>query len=155
MPSAVLGRNYARAGKFGAVGILNTAIDFGIFNLMFAVFGAGILVANVISTTIAMIFSFFANRHVVFKASDGSAMKQALWFFVVTAFGLYVLQLGILHLLTSWWTAPLTLVVAIAHSLGLGHVLSDRFIRNNSAKAVATVASLIWNYYTYKMVVFN
>ena len=148
------GSDLARVSKFSAVGIVNTAIDFGLYNVMFAVFGLSIIVANLISTTVAMVFSFFANRHVVFEAGHGRAARQAVLFLVTTAFGLYVLQLGIIKLLTDVWTGPLTIAVTVVHGAGLTH-LSDRFIRFNGAKAIGTVASLIWNYFVYKRVVFK
>jgi putative flippase GtrA len=144
-----------RVGKFGAVGVLNTAIDFTIYNVLYAVFGLHLLVANLISTTIAMIFSFFANRNLVFKAQAGHPVKQAVLFLLVTGFGLYVLQLGTLHLLTSVWTGPVNVATSIVHTLGLGNTFSDTFVRNNAAKVVATLVSLVWNYIVYKRVVFR
>ncbi|MBW4062097.1 GtrA family protein [Candidatus Saccharibacteria bacterium] len=148
-------RRLARVGKFGAVGIINTIIDFGIYNVLAGVFGFHILVANAISTTVAMVFSFFANRNVVFESKDGSKSRQALLFVLVTAFGLYILQLGTLHLLTTVWLGPVNLATSIVHSLGLSSTFSDTFVRNNAAKVAATVISLIWNYIMYKRVVFK
>lgn len=143
-----------RVGKFGIVGIVNTLIDFGIFNALTKFAGFGIIQANIVSTTCAMIFSFAANKKVVFKPESGSTARQAVMFFVVTAFGLYVIQNGIIWLLTDIWVGPVNLVVNIVRSAGI-HFLSDGFYINNSAKAVATVASLVWNYIMYKEVVFK
>src|SRR5689334_6340310 len=114
-PSAEIGR----VGKFGVVGILNTLIDFTIFNVVRIWFGLALIPANIISTTCAMIFSFFANRRVVFKQEKGSILKQAAIFFAVTAVGLYVIQSFIIHSLTVYWTAPMQLAVVIVHTIGL------------------------------------
>ncbi len=143
-----------RVGKFGIVGIINTLLDFGIFNALTKFAHFGLIQANIISTTCAMLFSFFANKNLVFKQDGGSVAKQAVSFFVVTAFGLYVIQNGIIWLLTDVWVGPVHLVVQTVRSLGI-HVFSDGFYINNSAKAVATVASLTWNYIMYKRVVFK
>src|SRR5476651_2193275 len=88
-----------QAGKFGVVGVVNTFLDFFIFNVCTKFLRLALIPSNTISTTIAMIFSFIANRKVVFKGGRHSAIRQAIVFFVVTAFGLYVLQNGIIHLL--------------------------------------------------------
>ena len=139
-----------RIGKFGAVGIINTAIDFTIYNLLSSKTALTLIQSNLISTTCAMIFSFFANKTVVFESRRGNPYKEALIFFAVTAFGLYVLQNGVIHLLTVNWLGPVHLATSIIHTLGLGSKLSDSFVIKNSAKAAGIVLSLTWNYLTYK-----
>src|SRR5437763_1035878 len=107
----------ARVGKFGVVGVLNTLIDFAGYNILSSFVGLSLVQSNVISTSVAMIFSFAANKQVVFKKDHGSVTRQATTFFIITAFGLYVLQTGTIKLLTEVWLAPLTLGLAVAHSL--------------------------------------
>lgn len=143
-----------QAGKFGVVGVANTFLDFFIFNVCSKFLQLALLPSNTISTTIAMTFSFMANRKVVFKEGDRSAVHQAVIFFAVTAFGLYVLQNGIIHLLAITWPGPLIAVVKVVRQLGLT-MFSDAFYVNNGAKAVGTVASLAWNFIMYKKVVFR
>ena len=142
-----------RVGKFGIVGILNTLIDFGIYNLLSSKAGLTLVQSNIISTTVAMIFSFFANKQVVFQKKGGSLLRQGVTFFIVTAFGLYVLQTGTIALLTQVWFWPINTLLRLVHYAGIsGH--SD-FIIKNSAKAAATIVSLTWNYIMYKKVVFK
>jgi putative flippase GtrA len=142
-----------RVGKFGLVGIFNTLIDFFFFNVLSGPAGLGLIQANIISTTIAMMFSFITNKKLVFKKHDGSAIKQALMFYAVTAFGLYVLQTGTIHLLTEVWTWPVQTAVSFANAVGFtGH---DQFVIKNFAKVCGTVLSLSWNYIMYKKVVFK
>lgn len=143
-----------RIGKFGIVGVINTIIDFTIYNLLTSKAALTLIQANFISTTVAMTFSFFANKQVVFQNRQGNPYKQALIFFAVTAFGLYVLQNGVIHLLTVTWTGPVNLAVSISRSLGLDKLFSDSFIIKNSAKAAGIVVSLIWNYLAYRKWVF-
>lgn len=145
------GHDLVRAGKFGAVGGLNTLIDFGLYNLLSSFFKLTLVQANIISTTVAMLFSFAANKKLVFQ-SKGAVVKQGVLFFLVTAFGLYILQTGTIKLLTEVWLAPVALGVAAAHLIGIhGH---DQFLIKNGAKAIGTVVSLTWNYIMYKKVVF-
>lgn len=145
-----------RVGKFGIVGIINTVIDIGLYNVLSSKsIGLSLIGANIISTTAAMIFSFFANQRYVFQAQGKSVLRQALVFFPVTAVGLYVIQNGVIYFLTKTWTAPLDLGLSLAHAIGVSHILSDEFLFKNGAKAAATILSLCWNYIMYKKVVFR
>lgn len=142
-----------RVGKFGVVGIINTFIDFAVYNVLSSAAGLTLVQSNIISTTVAMTFSFFANKRLVFKQTNGSMAQQAATFFIVTAFGLYVLQTGTIKLLTEIWMWPLGVALALVHWFGIqGH---DQFVVKNGAKAAATVLSLTWNYVAYKKLVFK
>ena len=146
------GHDMVRASKFGAVGVLNTLLDFIIYNLLSSVLKFTLVQSNIISTTIAMIFSFSANKKLVFK-NKGAVVKQGLLFFAITAFGLYVLQTGTIKLLTEVWFTPIAVGLSIAHTIGItGH---DEFLIKNGAKAAGTIVSLTWNYLMYKKVVFS
>ncbi|HSX02612.1 MAG TPA: GtrA family protein [Candidatus Saccharimonadia bacterium] len=144
-----------RVGKFGAIGVINTLLDFTIYNVLHTQAGLSLIEANIISTTCAMIFSFFANKQIVFKHHGGRWWHQAVPFFAATMFGLYVLQNGTITLLTDIWPGMLGVAVMLAHATGASRVVSDSFVVNNGAKAVATAVSLAWNYIIYKKVVFK
>lgn len=156
MPKPSHTNEIKRVGKFGAVGLINTAIDLVLYNLLSSsAVGLSLIGANLISTTAAMIFSFFANQRFVFKPVHQSLGRQALTFFPITAFGLYVLQTGVIKLLTAYWTSPLHLVIIIVHAIGLSAIFKDDFVVKNGAKAAAILVSLTWNYIMYKKVVFK
>ncbi len=121
--------------RFAFIGGINTAIDFGILFLLTAL-GLDKLVANFFSTSVAFVFSFFANRTFTFK-STGSAKKQFVPFLAVTLTGLWVLQPLVILAITQ-------LLHAIDQSLAL-------FV----AKLIATIVSLIWNYILYSRFVFK
>jgi putative flippase GtrA len=142
--------------KFGAVGVLNTLIDFAIFNVLSSKrIGLSKIKANLISTTCAMIFSFFVNKSYVFGANGGNVSLQIAAFFVITAFGLYVLQNIVIFFLTEKWTFPGDLAFNIVKTLKLHKLLSKEFVMKNSAKVAATVVSLTWNYLLYQNIVFK
>jgi putative flippase GtrA len=139
-------------GKFGLVGVFNTLIDFTIYNLLSSN-GLTLVESNLVSTTVAMIFSFFANKRLVFKKAGGNLFREVALFWLVSAFGVYVLQTGVIKILTDVWPSPLNQLVAFAHTSGVtGH---DAFIIKNSAKLIGTIVSLTWNFFMYKKVVFN
>jgi len=122
--------------RFILVGILNTGIDFVV---LFALTKAGVelILANMISTSCALAFSFFVNRSFTF-GSNGNKYIQGAKFMLVTLTSLWVLQPVILLLITG----------ALTPATG-----SD--ISLFGAKVVATVASMIWNYLFYDRYVFK
>ena len=122
--------------RFIIVGIANTAIDFIVLLSLTAV-GLPLVAANFISTSVALTFSFFANRTFTF-GSTGKKRSQALRFLLVTLVGLWVLQ-------------PIVLVLAVP-------VLEGMLAREASivvAKLIATVVSMVWNYLLYDSLVFR
>lgn len=120
------------------VGGISTIIDFG---LLFAgtQLGLPVIAANIISTSIAFVFSFFANKKYTFKATDGSIMREMILFVIVTLFGLWVIQTAIIH-----WLMPVTM-----------SLLHDRNLALLAGKLIATGVTLVWNYTLYRSVVFK
>lgn len=125
-------------GRFLVVGVLNTALDFGIL-IALTLLGLDKIVANIISSTTAFVFSFFANKKYTFKTTDTNVAKEMVLFVVVTLFGLWVLQT-----LVIWLTTPLT--TAIFHNTSYALLAS---------KLLATVVSMTWNYLLYSKLVFK
>lgn len=131
-------KNKKQLFRFGIVGGINTAIDFGLLFLLSA-FGLSHIFANSISTTTAFIFSFFANKKFTFKTTDTNIKREIALFIIVTLFGLWVLQNLVIWLITP---------------------MLSRFISSSNlvlfvAKILATCVSLVWNYLLYDRVVFK
>lgn len=123
--------------RFIVVGVINTALDFGIL-LILTHLGLDKIIANIISSTTAFVFSFFANKKYTFKTTDTNVAREMVLFVIVTLFGLWVLQTAVI-----WATMPLT--VAILHNTSLALLAS---------KLLATVVSMTWNYLLYSKLVF-
>jgi putative flippase GtrA len=102
-----------------------------------------------------MIFSFFVNRSYVFGANGGNVALQVAEFFAVTMFGLYVLQNLTIWFLTDVWTFIPDLAFTIVKFLHLQKIFKQDFVNKNSAKLVATVVSLVWNFILYSKLVFK
>ncbi|MFZ1301776.1 MAG: GtrA family protein [Candidatus Microsaccharimonas sp.] len=124
--------------RFIVVGGTNTALDFLVL-FIFVNLGVDKIIANYISTSVALVFSFFANKTFTFKNTSKNAKKQFLIFLAVTLAGLWILQPIII------WLADLVLAPHITNETSLLFV----------AKMIATVASLIWNYMLYSRLVFK
>ena len=131
-------KKHAEKIRFGIVGAANTALDFVLLFILVAL-GLDKIPANYISTGISFIFSFFVNKSFTFKSKGGNVKKQFALFIAITIIGLWVIQPIIITLVsnalsTTNWSAPIILF---------------------TAKIVATVASLIWNYIFYSRLVFK
>lgn len=130
-------RNKAEKLRFAAVGVINTLIDMG---LLFTLTSAGLptIGANVVSTSCAFIFSFFANRTFTFHATS-STKQQFVLFVIITLFGLWVLQNIVIWIITS--------LLATSTLEGNFSLLL--------AKLLAISVSLVWNYTMYSRFVFK
>ena len=124
--------------RFGIVGAINTALDFGLL-LLFTHLGLPKIVSNTLSTGMAFIFSFFANKKYTFRSSSGNVKREIVLFTIVTLFGLWVLQNGVI-----WLISPLC--AALLHNESLALL---------AAKLAGTIVSLTWNYLTYNILVFR
>lgn len=134
-------KNKSQKLRFVSVGLANTTIDFSILFVLKFFFGIPPLVANIVSTTAAFCFSFFANKKYTFKTTGTNLTREILLFTVVTLFGLWGLQTIVIHL-----------VIEILNYTPLAG--SDQIILL-IAKILATIISLIWNYILYSNVVFK
>jgi putative flippase GtrA len=130
-------KNNQQKLRFLAVGGFNTLLDFGLLFLLKA-FGLPVITANVISTTIAFCFSFFANKNYTFKTTDTNIKREIVLFIVITLFGLWVLQTIIIK--------------AVTYALVPYGLTSDMTLL--IAKLIATIATMAWNYTMYSQFVF-
>jgi putative flippase GtrA len=131
-------KNKTQKTRFIAVGGINTILDFGILFLLKSL-GLPAISANIISTSVAFCFSFFANKKYTFKTNSTNIKREIVLFVIVTLFGLWVLQTVVIKLVTYLFSGidiPETTVLFIA-------------------KLLATIVSLTWNYTLYSRIVFK
>ncbi len=79
--------------KFGIVGAVNTALDFGLANFLHLGLGTDQYLAKAISVSVAATSSYFMNRHWTFRhrARTGLGREYAL-FFVLNGVGLAIAE---------------------------------------------------------------
>ena len=133
----VIANNSGKLLRFALVGGINTVIDIG---LLFGLTTLGLpkLAANTVSTGLAFIFSFFANKSYTFR-TQGNVRRQLVLFVVVTLAGLWGLQNAVIFCISP-------ILTSVIHTEPLVLLL---------AKIIATSASLVWNYCLYDRVVFR
>lgn len=134
--ASLLGREVLR---FGLVGVANTAIDLGLYFLL-QLNGTPLLIANLISTSAGLAFSFVANRLFTFSARpSGRAGRQLVLFVVCTGIGLWLIQ-------------PLVLVGMGALLAGFGQLGDLRILLG---KLAAIAFGMVWNWSVYSRIVFR
>ena len=131
-------KNNPQLLRFGIVGGANTALDFGLL-FVFKFIGIPVEIANIMSTGLAFIFSFFANKKYTFKTTNTNIIREMLLFVIITLTGLWGLQ---------------TLIIALTHN-PLTQLMGNTDVALLVAKLLATVASLTWNYLFYSKLVFK
>lgn len=131
-------KNSSQKVRFLTVGVANTAIDFGLLFTLKAL-GLPTINANIISTTAAFCFSFFANKKYTFKSTGANLKREIGLFIIVTLFGLWVLQ---------------TIVIQLVQGALSGSGLGDQAILF-IAKILAIAVTLVWNYTLYSRFVFK
>lgn len=131
-------------GKFVSVGFANTAVDFGVLNLLMLLSGAasGILysIFKAISFMVATVHSYFWNKFWTFRKKEiKEAGKEFLQFFVVSLIGLAI-NVGVASLV----------VILIGPQWGI-----SLKIWANIGAACGSAMGLIWNFLGYKFIVFK
>ncbi|OGZ97059.1 MAG: hypothetical protein A3J10_01305 [Candidatus Sungbacteria bacterium RIFCSPLOWO2_02_FULL_54_10] len=133
----------AQFGRFFAVGVLNTVIDFGILNLLSRSTGiaAGFLLGgvNVPGFLVAVINSYLWNKLWVFKTGSQNLFAAFPRFFAVTLAGLLTNSAIVIFFTT--YVAPSS---GMAPNIAL-----------NIGKLLATAISLAVNFLGYKFFVFQ
>lgn len=130
--------------KYAVVGVANTAVDFGVLNLLMwmgqTYEGKIIFFFNTISFLVAVVHSYFWNKFWTFKNKQSENKTiQFIQFMIISLIGALI-NSGIVYVLGS----------LINPACGLSQ---RAWI--NVVKVIATVISLIWNFVGYKLIVFK
>ncbi len=138
-------RVFHKLGKFVMVGILNTGIDFFVFDTFIVATGSDkgvpIILFKSVSFLCALFNSYEMNRLWTFdsEAAEQRSKKEFMRFTAITVVGFFV-NVGVTFLLVS----------VVSPLMNLSQIRWD-----NVAAAVATVFNLIWNFIGYKFFVFK
>lgn len=115
-----------RLPRFAAVGVLNTALDLGLFLLLHG--ALGIVAANLVSTSAGMLCSFVLNGRWTFGAAH-LTWGQAGRFLATTGVTMWLLSPAVIEVLAGPAGLPLTVAKlgAIAACLG-ANLAAYRFL---------------------------
>ena len=114
-----------KALSFGAIGAVNSAVDFGVFSLAYYYFGTSIIVAQIAAWLIAVTGSYVMNSLITFAAESGQRLnvKSYLTFALAQVAGFLANTATVLvgSLFIPVWAAKL---VAIGASFVVNFTLS-------------------------------
>ena len=113
--------------KFNVVGIMNTAVDFGVFMILNRYLGLIYAVSQVISYSCGMVNSYFLNKFWTFQKREGFTAIEVTKFILVNlcSLGVSLLVLYILQSKWSWEVLP-SKVLATGFSVGV-NFLGNKF----------------------------
>ena len=130
--------------KFIVVGFANTAVDFGVLNLLMllanVVSGGLYSIFKGISFCVSVVHSYFWNKHWTFqKKQKEETGKVFLQFFVVSLIGLAI-NVSIASLIVNYISVPGAIPPKIWANIGA---------------AGGSIGGLAWNFLGYKFIVFE
>jgi putative flippase GtrA len=131
-----------RVGRFAFVGVINTLVNFVVLNVSFYLLGQGKLVSSITATSVTILLSFLLNRTFVFRDKSRPAVRL-LYFILVSAAGVLLVQ-NLAFMLCA---------TVLPHLLGTWP--GADFVAINGSAAIASLCAMIWNYNSYRIVVFN
>ena len=141
--------------RFIVVGVITTAVDFLVFNLLTRRAKHWRRIpANFASVTAAMTWAFLANWFLVFQPAGDAWLDRAGRFLLTTAFSAFVLQNAVLYLTTYRWKTPVKLAQWFVRRLRLDRWLEEDVVSRNTCKALAVSVGLVWNFCFYKFFVY-
>lgn len=148
--------------RFAILGVVNTILDFFIFNMLRVVTHTPsseinkVVIINIISATCVATFSFFVSRSYVFKQKD-TKTHMIIPFIATNLFGIFILQSLVIKLLLGPLESPAEFLHNLADvwNIPLVSNFSNNFFDTNLAKLMATVVTLVWNYLIYNFVIFK
>ena len=142
--------------------MVNTLTDYVAFMMLTRIFSIPldrVWTAKLVSGGLAMTVSFLLNRRWVFNSRDARRAGQALRFLIATVSASWGIQLGLTQLFSSVWPVPGLVGFAVLRRLGMTSVapgvLTEPAAIKTAAFALATCASMVWNFILYRTWVFR
>jgi putative flippase GtrA len=108
--------------KFAVIGGLNVVVNAVVFNLLLLhpVFDNGELKAKVIATAVAIVSSYFMNRHWTYRDRDKSAAHREFVLFVGFNLAGLLIELAVMGVTKYWFGQTSWLAINAAFVIGLG-----------------------------------
>jgi putative flippase GtrA len=129
--------------KFGLIGVSNTALNFGVFNILIHLTGVtkGLTLSlfSALAFLTALINSYIWNSHWSFQNNNPRTPKEFFQFFAVTFTGLLINSL-IIYIVTQ-------------HIPPVGGI--SAVVWANVANLIATLVVMFWNFSGFKFIVFK
>lgn len=135
--------------KFSIVGFLSFLIDGGIYTALTTLFGTKyFLLFSIFSFSVSVIFNYICSMRFVFKGRENLSRTAEMTIFVI----LSVIGLGI-NSAVMWLLVDLMNLESVLNGI-LSGLMSDKLVlavSSLSAKIIATMVVMIWNFVSRKI----
>ncbi len=127
--------NLTQMFKYGIVGVVNTAVGFGAFLLLYKVFGVQYIISNTAGYALGLLNSFILNKFWTFESKGAGKIEAAL--FVAVFIPCFFIQSGLLILLkeAAKMDVVLAQVISMAVYTILGFILNKTLTFNKKIAA--------------------
>jgi putative flippase GtrA len=137
--------------KFCVVGVIGTALDFGLFNLLHNVLGVHQVLANTVSITAAIVNNYTWSRFWVYpETKDHQGGKKFLQFVIVSLIA-WALNTAILWGADRWIFGEQGLLAGIVTPIAAAMGTEHGVLSSNAAKVIATGIVLFWNFFANRL----
>jgi putative flippase GtrA len=135
--------------RFAFVGLIGAVVDFGVANLLTAVFHMDFVVASIISFTAAVVSNFLWNRFWTYPDSRSKPIsRQVFQFGVISLLGLAI-RTPIVKFLEN------PTINFFTRTLPNAFFLSPRFLGHNITLAIAVFVVMMWNFFANRFWTYN
>lgn len=134
-------RERTRFLRFAVVGVIGAVIDFGVFNLLIALFQTPSIIAGAVSFSGAVCSNFLFNRYWTYPDSRSRKVShQVFMFFIVSAIGLAIRSFIFFALLEPR-------LITYLSSYSFSPPLTARLLGHNLTLALSIGVVMLWNFF--------
>ena len=141
--------------KFCVVGVIGTAIDFGIFNLLHNILGWNRILSNTLSVTAAIVNNYLWNLYWVYPETRGRQGTKKFIQFIVVSISAWALNTGILWSSERWIFGTNGLLSGLVGATTAMLDTEHEVLSSNAAKVLATGIVLFWNFFVNRLWTFR
>jgi putative flippase GtrA len=141
--------------KFCVVGVIGTAIDFGIFNLLHNVLGWNHILSNTLSVTAAIVNNYIWNLYWVYPETRGRQGTKKFVQFIIVSISAWALNTGILWSSERWLFGTNGLFSGLVGTAAQMLDAEHEVLSSNAAKVLATGIVLFWNFFVNRLWTFR
>lgn len=141
--------------KFCVVGVIGTAIDFGILNLLHNVLGWNLTLSNTLSVTAATVNNYLWNLYWVYPETRGRQGTKKFVQFVVVSASAWALNTGIVLSSERWVFGVNGFLAGLVGTAAQMLETEHEVLSSNAAKVLATGIVLFWNFFVNRLWTFR
>lgn len=127
-------RSTRQLGLFLTVGLVSAIVNFVSFYVIWSLLGAGYVIASSAAYFLSVITHFFGNRNITFNMSHVNLTPQLKKYIILLVINYCITLIAISTSVEIYHLSPyLGTIIAIALTVGIGFLISQRWVFNGKA----------------------